>query len=87
MGVVSGRHAPITTEEAEEIVGVRLSCTNLDLLSGLEAYWATPPREEDGSDTRSLAYHVSIIPLSCDLIIQGPPICPPICQKKSVLVY
>ncbi len=46
--------------DASEVLGVGLSCTNPDLLSALEAYWwASPPSEGDGSDTRSLAHHVS----------------------------
>lgn len=53
-----GDHAH-TSGTLAELLGVGLGCSNPGLRDALEAYWVSPPREEDGSATRSLAHHVS----------------------------
>ena len=41
--------------------GVGMECCNSALLEALEQLWDSPPSEEDGSDSRSLAHRVSLL--------------------------
>lgn len=58
-------HAALAGLEEEEAswdgagIGIELSCSNPDLVSALGSHLEVPACKGDGSETRSLAHHVS----------------------------
>ena len=61
-------HEETGQKQGGVVAGIQLRCCNEELNLALEGHWESPPTTEDGSDTRSLAHHVSGLNVTCSSV-------------------